>query len=227
MSDPNPNPNPNPGDKGAVTVTAADARTFLSDFVSDPENLATRSDEDVLKLHDRVKGALPKYFPKVEPPKVPDKYDFKFSDGLEMDPKAAEAFTPLLKKYGISQEAAQDLASAWVAELSRQDGVINEMYTGQVESWEAAVKADKEIGGANYDASLAVARKGIAKFATPELKGILDQTGLGSHPEMVRLFTKLGKLASEDTHVSTSGASSSDEAVAAKLFNHPTSQSFK
>jgi hypothetical protein len=146
---------------------------------------------------------------------------------VELDPKAAETFTPLLKKHGISQEAAQELATAWVAELSRQDGAINELYTGQMSSWEAASKADKEFGGANFDANLQIARKGIAKYASPELKSILDQTGLGNHPEMMRLFLKLGAIAGEDSHVSGSGAARTESDVASRLFNHPTSQNFK
>ena len=42
-------------------------------------------------------------------------------------------------------------------------------------------------------------------FATPELKKALNETGFGNHPELVRLFVKIGKSLSEDSFT-TKGA---------------------
>ena len=42
-------------------------------------------------------------------------------------------------------------------------------------------------------------------FATPALKAALNETGFGNHPELVRLFVKIGKSLSEDSFT-TKGA---------------------
>lgn len=36
------------------------------------------------------------------------------------------------------------------------------------------------------------------KFGSPELKQYLNETGLGNHPELVRIFANIGKAMSED-----------------------------
>lgn len=45
--------------------------------------------------------------------------------------------------------------------------------------------------GANLDQTLADARGVVAKFGDADLKAALNESGLGSHPAMVRLMAKL------------------------------------
>jgi hypothetical protein len=77
--------------------------------------------------------------------------------------------------------------------------------------WETASKSDKEFGGDKFDANLAVAKKALDAFGTPELRALLGPydpknnpkgTGLGNHPEIIRAFLKAGKAISEDKFVS-------------------------
>lgn len=69
------------------------------------------------------------------------------------------------------------------------------------EAWVEASRIDPEFGGAQFDANLAVAKRGYNMFASDELKSILEQTGYGNHPEVLRLFHKIGKLTGEDNIV--------------------------
>jgi hypothetical protein len=162
-------------------------------------------------------------------PKVPDEYKFELKDpegqALEIDAEIVKSFSPLLKKHGITQEGANELAQAFMAELTRQDNVLSELYVGQRDSWATASKADKEFGGPAFDANIAVARKAIARFGNDGLKNLLNETGLGNHPEVLRLFWKIGQKISEDSHVPGGNAGAGSEGdIAAKLFNHPTSK---
>ena len=69
------------------------------------------------------------------------------------------------------------------------------------EAWQEASRTDPEFGGAQFDANLAVAKQGYNMFASDELKNILEQTGYGNHPEVLRLFHKIGKMMGEDNIV--------------------------
>ena len=60
------------------------------------------------------------------------------------------------------------------------------------------LKADPELGGANLDATAAISAKGVAAYASPELKTLLEKTGLSKHKEVVRHFFKLGQGVKED-----------------------------
>ena len=67
-----------------------------------------------------------------------------------------------------------------------------------VQSWADAVKADKVLGGDNLTASSVIARKAI-DLGPPELKALLNSTGLGNHPAVFKWAHAVGKALSEDS----------------------------
>ena len=68
-----------------------------------------------------------------------------------------------------------------------------EAFEAQLKSWENAAKADTEIGGDDYEANVAVAVKAIEAFGSQELKNVLNQSGLGNHPALIRFAVKAGQ----------------------------------
>lgn len=58
-------------------------------------------------------------------------------------------------------------------------------------------KTDKDFGGDAFDANLGVARKAIETFGSKELTELLDASGFGNHPAVIRAFWKAGKAISE------------------------------
>jgi hypothetical protein len=149
-----------------------------------------------------------------QPAKAPEKYaDFKMPDGIEADAKLIETATPVLRELGLDQDKAQKLVDVFAARQAEQSAEYAEQLKDdsfaleqvgavlghQRESWGAALKADKEIGGTSYDTNIKVAQRAIARFASPALKSVLEQTGLGNHPEFVRCFLKVGHMVSEDS----------------------------
>lgn len=132
-------------------------------------------------------------------PKAPEAYDFKAPEGVEsLDAKLVEAFSPLAKKLDLTNEQAQELVNLAPQIQQRLAEQQAEAWGKQLEAWVGEVKADKDIGGDNLPASMASAQKVMQQFGTPELKEALEQTGMGNHPELVRLFVKVGKAISED-----------------------------
>lgn len=146
--------------------------------------------------------------------KAPEKYeDFKVPDGMTLDVKAVELFTPIAKELDLSQESAQKLVDAYAGVLNNtatafQEQLKDEKFAleqvGQVlgqqrDSWGKALKTDKEIGGKDYDKNIQASQRAIARFGSPELKAILESTGLGNHPEFVRFCLKVGHTVTEDS----------------------------
>lgn len=133
-------------------------------------------------------------------PEVPESYEFTMPDGVQLDKTAADEFTTIAKELKLTAADAQKVADVGAKMAQRQA----EAHTKLVESWVESVKADKEIGGDNLAENLAVARKAIDTFGTPELKDVLDATGFGNHPAVIKAFYKAGKAISQDTFVSGS-----------------------
>ena len=69
------------------------------------------------------------------------------------------------------------------------------------DQWTADAKADKEFGGEALAENLSVAKKALDQFGTPELRTLLNDSGLGNHPEIIRAFYRAGKAISEDRFV--------------------------
>ena len=50
-----------------------------------------------------------------------------------------------------------------------------------------------------------MASRAFAEFSTPELQKLMDETGLGNHPELLRIFAKVGERLGEDSLVVGTG----------------------
>jgi hypothetical protein len=151
---------------------------------------------------------------KATEPVVPESYELKMPDGVQLDSAAAEEFTAIAKELKLDQAAAQKLADIGAKMATRQA----EAHAQLVETWTEQVKADKEIGGDNLDENLGIARKAIDTFGSPELKALLNSTGMGNHPEVVKLAFKVGKAISEDRFVTGSPKGNATNDPAKKMF---------
>lgn len=136
-----------------------------------------------------------------KPEGAPESYDFKAPEGKEYDTSLIGSFSEAAKEANLTQDAAQKLLDKVAPALaSRQAEQIEAVRNG----WIEATKADKEIGGDKLPENLAFAKKAIDTFGSPELRTLLETTGLGNNLEVIRAFVKAGKAISEDTFVSGS-----------------------
>jgi hypothetical protein len=144
---------------------------------------------------------------------APESYEFAMPEGVQLDKTAADEFTAIAKELKLDQATAQKVADVGAKMAQRQ----TEAHTKLVETWTEAVKSDKEIGGDKLAENLGVARKALDAFGTPELKDVLNATGFGNHPEVIKAFYKIGKAISEDRFV-TGGAKGPETDMAKRMF---------
>lgn len=148
-------------------------------------------------------------------PKAPEKYEFKAQDGVTYDDQVLTNFAEVAKELDLSQDAAQKIL----------DKVAPVMQARQVEAIEAAktqwaesAKTDKEFGGDKLPENLAVAKKALDTFGTPELRTLLNESGLGNHPEIIRAFYRAGKAISEDSFVAGGKGVSQPQSTAQRMY---------
>lgn len=138
------------------------------------------------------------------PAGAPEKYEFKAVEGRKLDSEIVDTFSEVARELNLTQEAAQKV-------LDRMSPKMAQRQAAQIEAirseWANASKTDKEFGGDKIDANLGVAKKALDQFGTPELRTLLNESGLGNHPEVIRLLYRAGRAISEDGYVgSSSGA---------------------
>lgn len=142
---------------------------------------------------------------------VPEKYDFKAPEGMEYDQETINIYAEAAKEAGLSQEKADIILGKIAPHLAQQQIKAVEKASAE---WVAASRADAEFGGDKLNENMAVAAKAMEKFATPELKTLLNESRLGNNPEVIRLFYRVGKAISEDGFVSATGAPQTSDARA-------------
>jgi len=134
-----------------------------------------------------------------KPEGAPDKYEFKAPEGKEYDSAVLDSFSEAAKEANLTQDAAQKLLEKVAPALaSRQQEQVEAIRNGWLES----AKTDKEFGGEKLQENLGVARKALESFGSPELRKLLDDTGIGNNPEVIRFMYRAGKAISEDSFVS-------------------------
>jgi hypothetical protein len=144
--------------------------------------------------------------------------DFTYPEGTVVDETIQDAFKTAAKEAGLTQAQAQHLTD--MGSLMRTKVMADhQAQQAQVHNdWAEASRSDKEFGGAKMDENLAIAGKAINAFATPELKALLDSTGIGNHPEMIRVFYRAGKAMSEDNLVPGGKGPAATSSLADRLY---------
>ena len=130
---------------------------------------------------------------------APETYaDFTMPEGVEVNQPLLDLATPKFKELGLSQIQAQGLVDMFSGSIQADSQASSDSYNQTVKDWVDEGKKDSEFGGDKYDENVGIANRGLDKFGTPKLVEVLKQTGLGNHPEFIRLFTRVGKLVKED-----------------------------
>lgn len=197
----------------ATTSSEAAATTLLSSTEPAATTPATASETTTEAAKPAAEEAEPAA--ETKPEGAPEKYEFKAPEGKEYDSAVLEPFSAAAKEAGLTQDAAQKL-------LEKMAPALVERQTEQVKAvqtaWAEASRSDKEFGGEKLPENLAIAKKAIDAYASPELKTLLNDTGLGNHPEVIRLMFKVGQTVKEDSFVS-GGAPKGTADLATRLYS--------
>ena len=135
---------------------------------------------------------------------APENYEFnsKVADApQELDSEVLTAFGDVAKELNLPQEDAQKV-------LDKVAPVIQERQAKMLEQvradWASESQSDEEFGGEALNENLNVAKQALDAFGTDAFKSLLQETGFGNHPEIIRFMYRAGKAISEDSYVGNS-----------------------
>lgn len=133
------------------------------------------------------------------PAGAPEAYaDFDMPEGVTIDPETTTQLKDLARDLNLPQAAAQKVADLGVLMAQRWADQHQQHMQSVQDEWRETTTRDPEIGGASLAENLALGRKALEAFGSDSLKDLLSGSGLGNHPEFIRLFVKVGKAISED-----------------------------
>ncbi|RUX08058.1 MAG: hypothetical protein E5V51_00200 [Mesorhizobium sp.] len=185
---------PPAGDKPA-DPPAADWKEYEPDATkSEAENAAAKAE------HDKTKPAEKSDAEKALDAVPEDgKYTLAMPEGVQVDQELLDALGPKFAAKKLTTREAQELADEFIKIETARGEKRMEDWGKTISGWADTAKKDAEIGGDKWDASTKAAQRAMNRLGTPELRTYLNASGGGNHPELIRIFAKVGAMISEDS----------------------------
>jgi hypothetical protein len=142
---------------------------------------------------------------KVVEPEAEVAYEFKKIDGFDYDEEVLTKVKDFSKSNKLTVDNAQKVVELAAEFVNRDKKKTEELVLNRVKAWDETTRRDKEIGGVNLPENLKIAKAFLKKYGNDEVMNVLRQTGLASHPEIIRMLFRAGKSISEDNFVSDPG----------------------
>lgn len=136
---------------------------------------------------------------------------------IDISDEKMHEFQTLAQEMNISGEQAQRLLDYAAAQTQHLQETTQKTQQKEIENLIKKAESDEEFGGTRMQESLITAQNALQALASDELIELLEDKGLGNHPEIIRLFYRIGQHVSEDKFISTNSGGSQNEKSAADI----------
>lgn len=150
----------------------------------------------------------------VEPAPPPAYEPFTLPEGVTFEAERLGEFTKMLGEFELSakvdhaamQQLGQQMVERHIAEVTNTVTRLNKSYQDRWEQqkidWKDQFLADPEMGGNRFqttvDSALGFIRThGGTEAQQVEFQALMESSGLGNHPAMIRMLANAGKAMSE------------------------------
>jgi hypothetical protein len=206
-----------------ATPEAPKTETLLGEAMEKPAEEAPKVEESAPKAEEvaPVEGqpteevAQPDEGGQTEDPAPPPKYEpFTLPDGVTVDEGKLGEFHAILSElelegkadHAMLQAKGQKLVDFHINEVKNAVTNITELYQKtwekQKTDWKESVVKDPELGGNRLQTSIDTALNFIRTHGgtseqQQEFRELMESSGLGNHPAVIRLFVNAGRTMSE------------------------------
>lgn len=145
----------------------------------------------------------------------PPSYDIQFPEDFSVRPEALEAFKRLAREISLTEEQAQKLADYEVSLSRKGEENAAEEKRQTLERWAAQTK---RMYGAKLEEEISFALRAADAFGGPDFRALLEDTGLGNHPVIIRTLSGIGRRISEDAFPGGKPSAPRDKTFAEALY---------
>lgn len=135
--------------------------------------------------------------------------DVLFDESLLAD------FKQLAHQMNLTEEQVQQLVDFEAKNLQRQDHAAHEEKRSIIAKW---AEQTKTAYGANLEREISYALRAADQFGGPDFRALLEETGLGNHPVIIRTLSGIGRAISEDISTGGAPAAPQDKTFAEALY---------
>jgi hypothetical protein len=122
--------------------------------------------------------------------------DIKLPEGIEVDKNTLEWFRTTATEQKLTPEQASKVVEGFAGLQEKQRQALEV----EPKDWERSLVEDPEVGGQKWAESKQTALTAVKRFASAGFVNLLNETGLGSHPDVVKTFIAIGRAIREDNN---------------------------
>lgn len=156
------------------------------------------ADKIVLPTDKSTPEEIAAFRAKIGVPAKPEEYTFKLPEGLKpegLNKDRISAWQKEMHEAGLPKAAADRLLSKYLAE---EHSEVTTREAARIKTLEANELTLKQEFGAKFDEKVNNARFAMRTFGNDNLAQLLDSTGMGSNPEVVKFFASIGEKLGDD-----------------------------
>lgn len=135
----------------------------------------------------------------------PASYEITLPEGVTADEDTLNAFRTEAAALRLPPEGAQKLADIGMSLLQKQQTAALESFNSQIEAWKSEVRALPEFQGDLSQQSWNTLARMMDEHGSPELRAMLNATGAGHSPHLVKFVLSMAKLTSEPAPLDVHG----------------------
>jgi len=109
-----------------------------------------------------------------------------------------EGVKAFAKEHKIDNATAQKILERENALAAEVEKALLGRQEQEITQWAKDVESDKELGGEKFKESCEFSRRALKAFGGDGIAQILNETGYGNHPEVVRLLSRIGRAMGDD-----------------------------
>lgn len=116
-------------------------------------------------------------------------------EGMSFAPETLETFKTLAREINLTEEQAQKLVDYEASLAARGQADVQEEKRQTLERW---AQQTRTLYGAKLEEELSFALRAADSFGGPDFRALLEDTGLGNHPVIIRMLSGVGRAIGED-----------------------------
>lgn len=126
-------------------------------------------------------------------------YTLTAPEGYPISEGALKGLNEVCKSANLNEEQANAVMAYMQGNYTSFVAQQQEAMQAQAKAWIGEFQADKEFGGDKFNASLADAKRALATFDEGgTVSKMLEETGYGNNPEVLRILARVGRALGED-----------------------------
>ncbi|CAJ0877851.1 hypothetical protein R20233_02364 [Ralstonia sp. LMG 32965] len=118
---------------------------------------------------------------------------FTVPEGTTVDRPLAQELRALAEEWNLPEGSLDRLAGLGMKHAGIFQQRQAEAMTHVRSQWAQQAQLDIEIGGEKLDDCVTGAKAALERLGTTELRTMLNVTGLGNHPEFIRMFYRVSQ----------------------------------